>query len=92
MTSVVIAFACRATTPTEGQGGVIVHEIKVTPRFFIRDLIFYAVTSLYLLVVLLFVGYFDLWLSAFMIAIYAAYVATVIIQSKRDAAQEAQEE
>ena len=64
----------------------------MTPRFFIRDITFFILTLIYLLVVMLVVGYFDLWLSIGLIAIYFIYVLTVMVQSKMHPPQDDNEE
>lgn len=82
ISSVVMFFTCQAANLNEDKDGPPIRNIKVTPRFFIRDVIFYIITCLYMLVVLLFVGYFDLGLTIGLLAIYSVYVVVVLVQSK----------
>lgn len=57
--------------------------IKVTPRFFIRDVLFYLFTCIYLLTIMLGVGYFNFWLAFGLLLIYFVYVITVVVQSNQ---------
>lgn len=52
--------------------------IKVTPRFFIRDVTFFILTIVYLLAVMLFIEHFNIFLSVGLLLIYAIYVVTVV--------------
>ena len=53
-------------------------EIKVTPRFLMRDLIFYIIVVAYLLVILVYAGRIDMTIGFGFIALYFAYVLIVI--------------
>ena len=56
--------------------------IAVTPRYFIRDWIFYMIPCIYLLTVLLFIGKIDIYGSLGMLFVYFFYVGVVVVQSR----------
>lgn len=56
-------------------------KIRVTKRFFLRDLLFYYIASLYVLWIILFKGKIDVWVAAGFLVIYFIFVAIVVIQS-----------
>ena len=82
ITCVVVALSTRASNLNEDPNGAPIRQIKVTPRFFIRDVVFYLITCVYLLIVLLGVQEFDIFLAVGLLAIYAVYVILVVVQSK----------
>jgi sodium/potassium/calcium exchanger 6 len=53
ITSVVVFLSVRASNMNEDPNGAPIRKIKVTPRYFIRDVVFYMITCIYLLIVLL---------------------------------------
>jgi sodium/potassium/calcium exchanger 6 len=73
ITSIVLSLSIRAA-----QG----RQIALTPRYFIRDWIFFMIPCIYLLIVLLFVHKIDIYGSLIMMFIYFFYVGVVVIQSR----------
>ena len=82
ITSVVMFLSVRAANMNEDPNGPPLRQIKVTPRYFIRDVVFYMITCIYLLIVLFFFGGFNVFLAIGLLLIYAIYVVVVVIQSK----------
>ena len=75
--TVVMAFTTHAVKgPTPGM-------ISVTPRFFIRDISFLLLTSLYLLSVMLVLGCINLSVTLGFGIMYVLYVVLVAIQSNQ---------
>ena len=58
-----------------------VGRIKLTPAYFMRDLIVYLFVMVYLLVVMLLVGYIDMLFAIGFVVTYAVYVIIVVTQS-----------
>jgi len=54
-------------------------KIRVTKRFFIRDLIFYYIASLYVLYIMIFKGHIDYLLAAGFFVIYITFVGIVVL-------------
>ena len=54
-------------------------KVKVTPIFFIRDLIFYIIMMIYLLIVMLVIKHIDLLISIGFLVLYGIYVVLVVI-------------
>jgi len=54
-------------------------KVKVTPIFFIRDLIFYVIMMIYLLIVMLVIKHIDLLISIGFLVLYGIYVVLVVI-------------
>jgi solute carrier family 24 (sodium/potassium/calcium exchanger), member 6 len=75
ITTAVFYLSVNAATPDK--------KIRVTPRFFLRDIIFLNITMFYLLAVMIFVKEINIFVSAGLIAIYAVFVIVVVIQSKQ---------
>ena len=63
-------------------------QIRVTKRFFLRDLLFFMITTLYLLVVILFIGHITLYVTIGFIVLYGIFVVTVVVQSKMKGSSE----
>lgn len=63
-------------------GASVEKSIKVTPVFFTRDLIFYALMNLYIFSILVFVKQITMVIAIGFIVIYATYVIMVVCQSK----------
>jgi Ca2+/Na+ antiporter len=78
-----VALATRASNMNPDPKGAPIHMIKMTPIYFMRDLLFYFTTIVYLLVILLFVGQFTISTAAGLLIIYIVYVILVVVQSKR---------
>ena len=57
-------------------------QIKVTPIFFIRDLIFEIISMLYLLCIMLVVKEINIYVAVGFLLIYTIYVVLVVVQSK----------
>jgi hypothetical protein len=57
-------------------------NIKVTPNYFLRDIIFLVVTCIYLLVILFFIKEINLIVASGLLVLYFVYVVTVLIQDK----------
>jgi Ca2+/Na+ antiporter len=74
ITSAVIPLALRAA-----ESGAI----HVTPSFFIRDIFFFVLVYIYLVVILFAVGHFNFYISLGFLAIYIIYVALVVIQARQ---------
>lgn len=83
ISAVVVAVTVRASNINEDPNGAPIHKIKVTPSYFIRDISFYILTCIYLLIILLGPGFFNLWTSIGLLVIYIIYVATVVLMSKK---------
>ena len=79
--TVVIALTTFAGTPNP-DGDTPIRQIKVTPRYFIRDIAFFLFTSLYLIFAMLVVQGIDIYISVGFIVIYITYVIWVVCQSK----------
>jgi sodium/potassium/calcium exchanger 6 len=54
-------------------------KIRVTKRFFLRDLLFFMIATLYLLVVMLFIGHITLYVTIGFIVLYGIFVVTVVV-------------
>lgn len=74
ITTVVMYLAVNASEPDK--------KIRVTKRFFLRDLIFMNITCVYLLVIMFFFKKITLYVSAGFIVIYMIFVVIVVFQSK----------
>lgn len=82
ITCVVFSLSTNAANINEDPNGTPIKRIKVTPRFFLRDIIFFMITCIYLLIIFLFIHEFDIFLAVGLLAIYAIYVILVVVQSK----------
>lgn len=80
--TVVIALTTYAGNQNEDPNGPPIRLIKVTPKFFIRDISFFILTSLYLIMAMLVVKGINIYVSFGFIIIYAIYVVIVVVQSK----------
>ena len=74
ITTVVMFLAVNAAEPDK--------KIRVTQRFFLRDLFFLSLTMAYLLVIMFVFKEINFFVSAGFILIYAVFVVIVVIQSK----------
>lgn len=83
ISAVVVALTVRASNMNPDPNGPPIRKIKVTPSFFIRDIVFYVATCVYLLVIMLYAGHFNIWTSIGLLVIYIIYVITVVVMSKR---------
>ena len=72
---VVIALSTNASTENK--------KITVTPRYFIRDIVFYLITCTYLLVAMLIIKEINIYVALGLIILYAIYVVLVVLQSKQ---------
>lgn len=72
-------FVLRAAQPDQ--------RVKVTPVFFMRDLIFVMIALGYLLVHLLFIGFINIFSAAGFFGLYAIYVIIVVVTNKRETAR-----
>ena len=79
VTGVVQALVTRANLPDQ--------SVKVTPVFFLRDIIFLLIALTYLLIHLLFIGYINLYSSIGFFIIYGIFVVVVVITNKRETAR-----
>ena len=77
VTSCVQTLVLRAAKPDE--------RVKVTPVFFMRDLIFLLISLIYLLVHLLVVNYINIYSGFGFFIIYTIYVILVVVTNKREA-------
>lgn len=82
ISTVVISLATYAGNSNPDPKGEPIRQIKVTPRFFIRDIIFFQLTTMYLLFAMLIYEGIDIWISTGFIIIYVVYVIIVVAQSK----------
>jgi Ca2+/Na+ antiporter len=82
ISSVVIALTINASNLNDDPNGTPIKKIKVTPRFFLRDVFFFFLTCIFLLVIMLSIGYFELWSAITLLVIYSVYVILVVVQSK----------
>ena len=57
-------------------------SIKVTKIFFSRDLIFYFIMNVYLLVIMLIIKYMNLYIALGFLGLYTIFVIIVVYQSK----------
>ena len=55
----------------------------MTPKYFLRDVIFLMIANVYLLCLFLFAHKIELWSSLCLLGIYAVYVIIVVVQSKK---------
>lgn len=78
ITCVVISLATNASNINPDKNGPPIKMIKVTPRFYMRDITFFLVTNLYLLYLMLVPGYIDLKYALIFLAIYTLYVIIVV--------------
>ena len=74
ITSVVMYLSVNGAEDVEG-----VKKIRVTKRFFLRDLIFFMITTLYLLIVVVFIGKITIYVTVGFITLYAIFVVTVVV-------------
>jgi sodium/potassium/calcium exchanger 6 len=80
--TVVIFLTARATNINPDPNGPPIRKIKVTPQFFIRDIVFFMLTTVYLLYAMLIVKCINFLISVGFIVIYTVYVIIVVCQSK----------
>jgi sodium/potassium/calcium exchanger 6 len=80
--TVVLFLTARATNTNPDPNGDPIRKIKVTPQFFIRDIIFFMLSTLYLLFAMLVMKQINFFISVGFILIYTLYVIVVVIQSK----------
>ena len=55
----------------------------MTPKYFLRDVIFLMIANVYLLCLFLFAHKIELWSSLGLLGIYVVYVIIVVVQSKK---------
>jgi sodium/potassium/calcium exchanger 6 len=82
ISTVVIFLTARATNTNPDLSGDPIRKIKVTPQFFIRDIIFFMLSTLYLLFAMLIMKQINFFISIGFILIYTIYVIIVVVQSK----------
>jgi len=80
--TVVIALTTYAGNSNPDPKGAPIRQIKVTPKFFIRDIVFFIITSLYLIMAMLIVKGIDVYVAFGFIILYTIYVIIVVVQSK----------
>lgn len=73
ISTVVIAMSVFASKPDK--------KIKVTPIYFIRDLIFYIIVMLYLLGIMLIVKEINIYIAVGFLLLYLVYVILVVVQN-----------
>jgi len=54
-------------------------KIRVTKRFFLRDLLFFMITTIYLLVVIIFIGNITIYVNIGFVGLYTVFVVTVVV-------------
>jgi len=74
ITTFVMYLAVNASEPDK--------KIRVTKRFFTRDLIFLNITMVYLLLIMFVIKEINFYVSAGFIIIYFVFVLIVVFQSK----------
>jgi len=79
ISTVVAAMSTYASNLNKDPKGPPIRMIKVTPRFFLRDLIFFNLSSIYLLITMIFVKRINLWSALGMPILYLIYVVIVVI-------------
>ena len=84
VTAVVQALVLRAGKPDQ--------RVKVTPTFFVRDLVSVFIALLYLLVHILFVGFINLFSAIGFLVLYSIFVVVVVITNKREASKNGEKE
>lgn len=67
-------------------------KIRVTKRFFLRDLIFYMLATVYLLFVIIFIGKITIVITIGFLALYMIFVVTVVVQSKMKGSNEEEDQ
>lgn len=72
--TVVVTLVTRASKPDQ--------KVRVTPLFFMRDLITLLIVFIYVLVHLVFIGYINLWSGLGFFVIYLSYVASMLISNR----------
>ena len=78
-------LSTRAANRNSGNDGQPpARRIKVTPDYFIRDMVFLLIALLYLLFNLLVLQKINLWSAFGMPAIYLMFVIVVVYQNRRD--------
>jgi sodium/potassium/calcium exchanger 6 len=90
ITCVVVSLSTFASNLNEDPNGKPIRQIKVTPKLFVRDIVFFMFITVYLLLIFLIAGEFNIYTSVGLLLIYAIYVIMVVIQSKDDDPQEDQ--
>lgn len=89
ITSVVMYLSVNGAPTKEGDE---VKRIRVTKRFFLRDLVFFGLTCIYLMIVIVFVGKITIAVTSGFLALYAVFVVSVVVQSKMKGADEEEEQ
>lgn len=84
VTAVVQALVLRAGKPDQ--------RVKVTPTFFVRDLVSVFIALLYLLIHILFVGFINLFSAIGFLVLYSIFVVVVVITNKREASRNGEKE
>ena len=88
ITCVVLVCCTHAANVNTNPNLPPIRKIKVTPVFFVRDVLFYLFTCIYLLIIMLAVEFFDIYLALVLLIFYSIYVATVVLQSKKHCSEE----
>ena len=57
-------------------------KIKVTKMFFTRDLTFYFIMMIYLLIIMLVLKKMNIWIAAGFLGLYTLFVIIVVVQAK----------
>ena len=73
ISTIVVQMSLRAQTVSEPH-----LQVKMTPYFFLRDIAFYLMVMIYLLVIMLFVGRVDFIVGIGFLLAYAVYVTVVV--------------
>lgn len=76
---VITAASSFANLNADKPGAPVDRRIKVTPRFFLRDIAFLLLTVTYLLSVFLLLHQFTIYTAVGLLIIYAVYVVLVVI-------------
>jgi len=82
ISTVVIQAVLQAQTQTRPH-----RQVKVTPIFFTRDLVFYILAMIYLLGIMVLIHEIDVWVSLGFVLTYVIYVVLVFLQSKHVTAE-----
>ena len=83
ISTVVASMSTYASNLNPDPKGPPIKMIKVTPRYFLRDLIFFNLSSIYLLITMLFLQKITLWSALGMPILYLIYVVIVVIQNRQ---------
>lgn len=83
ITCIVTVLCSRVANLNDDDTGKPIRKIRVTPKFFVRDVIFCILATVYCLIIMLFVNYFNIYSSIGLLVLYGVYVIMVVAQTKK---------